>query len=98
MVVTGDITQIDLPVGRGCGLLEAMDVLRGIDEIRFVHFDERDVVRHTLVQKIIRAYDRYQEANGINRQLSLRWTEPPPQLSAPVEESAAAAPESPSTH
>jgi phosphate starvation-inducible PhoH-like protein len=76
MVVTGDITQIDLPAGRGCGLLHAMEVLKGIDEIRFINFDERDVVRHSLVQKIVRAYDRYQEANGLNRQMTLRWNEP----------------------
>jgi phosphate starvation-inducible PhoH-like protein len=76
MVVTGDITQIDLPAGRGSGLLNAMDVLRGIDEIKFVTFDEKDVVRHSLVQKIIRAYDRYQEASGLNRQMTLRWSEP----------------------
>ena len=97
MLITGDITQIDLPVGRGCGLLEAMEVLRGIDEIRFVYFDERDVVRHTLVQKIIRAYDRYQEATGLSRQMSLRWSEPPQKLAAPAAEDAAA-PESPATH
>jgi phosphate starvation-inducible PhoH-like protein len=77
MVVTGDITQIDLPAGRGCGLLQAMEVLKGIDEIRFVNFDERDVVRHSLVQKIVRAYDRYQEASGLNRQMTLRWSESP---------------------
>ncbi len=75
MVVTGDITQTDLPAGRRSGLLDAMDILRGIDEIRFVHFDERDVVRHSLVQKIIRAYDRHHE--GQARQLSLRWSESP---------------------
>jgi phosphate starvation-inducible PhoH-like protein len=72
MVVTGDITQTDLPAGRRSGLLNAMDVLRGIDEIRFVHFDERDVVRHSLVQKIIRAYEK---AGDAEQQLSLRWPE-----------------------
>jgi phosphate starvation-inducible protein PhoH and related proteins len=77
MVVTGDVTQIDLPVGRGSGLLNAVEVLRGIGEISFVYFDERDVVRHSLVQQIIRAYERYGEANGLNRQLALRWNDPP---------------------
>ena len=76
MVVTGDITQIDLPAGRGSGLLNAIEVLRGIDEIAFVYFDERDVVRHSLVQRIVRAYDRYNEMNGLNRQMTLRWNEP----------------------
>ena len=74
MVVTGDITQTDLPAGRRSGLLDAMDVLKGIDEIRFVYFDERDVVRHSLVQKIIKAYDRFQDAQA-NRQLPLRWND-----------------------
>lgn len=75
MVVTGDITQIDLPMGRGSGLLNAIEVLRGIDEIAFVHFDERDVVRHSLVQRIIKAYERYGDLNGVGRQMTLRWNE-----------------------
>ena len=98
MVITGDITQIDLPVGRGCGLLDAMEVLRGIEEISFVMFDERDVVRHTLVQKIIRAYDRHQEANGLNRQMSLRWTEPSNMNPAPAAEAKPVGSEAPATH
>ena len=56
-VITGDITQIDLPNARRSGLLEAADVLKGVDGLAFVHFDEADVVRHHLVQRIIRAYD-----------------------------------------
>lgn len=70
MVVTGDLTQIDLPQSRGCGLLEATKVLRAVDGISFVEFDEHDVVRHPLVQKIIMAYDRYSQGGG--RQLPLR--------------------------
>jgi phosphate starvation-inducible PhoH-like protein len=64
-VVTGDVTQIDLPQGKTSGLREAQQVLSGIEGIRFVLFDERDVVRHTLVQSIITAYealDREREA------------------------------------
>ncbi len=76
MVVTGDITQTDLPAGKRSGLLDAISVLRGIGEIRFVHFDERDVVRHSLVQKIIRAYDRAAEVS--QQQLPLRLSEPAP--------------------
>jgi phosphate starvation-inducible protein PhoH len=57
-VVTGDVTQIDLPVGKQSGLKEAQVLLRGIEGIRFVTFTERDVVRHPLVQEIITAYDR----------------------------------------
>jgi phosphate starvation-inducible PhoH-like protein len=59
-VVTGDITQVDLPTGKGSGLVEARQVLKSIDGIKFVFFDERDVVRHRLVQKIVRAYESFQ--------------------------------------
>jgi len=75
MVVTGDPTQIDLPGGLRSGLIEAVDVLRGVDGIGFVQFDDRDVVRHNLVQKIVRAYERYGELTGANRQLSLKLGE-----------------------
>jgi phosphate starvation-inducible PhoH-like protein len=61
-VVTGDVTQIDLPSEKISGLVEAGDVVGGIQGIRFVHFDETDVVRHPLVQQIIRAYDRHASA------------------------------------
>ena len=56
-VITGDITQIDLPSARRSGLLEAADVLKSVEGLTFVYFDEGDVVRHHLVQRIIRAYD-----------------------------------------
>jgi phosphate starvation-inducible protein PhoH and related proteins len=72
MVVNGDPTQIDLPGGLRSGLVEVFDVLRGIEGISFVQFDDRDVVRHSLVQKIVRAYERYNEAIGVNRQMSLK--------------------------
>src|SRR5258708_9880767 len=75
MVVTGDPTQVDLPSGIRCGLIEAIDVLRGVEGISFVQFDDRDVVRHNLVQKIVKAYERYNEATGATRQLSLRLAE-----------------------
>ncbi len=58
-VLTGDITQIDLPAGRRSGLLEAVDVLNSVKGITFVYFDETDVVRHELVQRIVRAYEKY---------------------------------------
>ena len=63
-VITGDITQIDLPSGRTSGLIEAMTVVSKIDGISFVQFDERDVVRHKLVQQIVKAYDAFD--NGSN--------------------------------
>jgi phosphate starvation-inducible PhoH-like protein len=76
MVVNGDVTQIDLPTGRRSGLLEAVDVLKGVEGISFVQFDERDVVRHNLVQRIVKAYERYNETVGAGRQLTLKLAEP----------------------
>ena len=58
-VVTGDVTQIDLGPGQPSGLLVARDVLAGVEGIAFVDFDERDVIRHELVARIVRAYDRH---------------------------------------
>ena len=58
-VITGDVTQIDLPNARRSGLLEAIDILKRVEGLTFVHFDESDVVRHHLVQRIIRAYDEH---------------------------------------
>ena len=58
MVITGDITQIDLPDGKRSGLRDAMRVLRNVDDISIFRFTEKDVVRHRLVQDIIRAYER----------------------------------------
>jgi phosphate starvation-inducible protein PhoH and related proteins len=65
-VITGDVTQIDLPSGRMSGLVEAMKVVGSIDGISFTYFDERDVVRHKLVQQIVRAYEAF--SNGNSRQ------------------------------
>jgi phosphate starvation-inducible PhoH-like protein len=59
VVVNGDITQIDLPAGKVSGLVEAISVLGGVKSIAFSYFDEKDVVRHKLVQAIIKAYDAY---------------------------------------
>jgi phosphate starvation-inducible PhoH-like protein len=75
MVVNGDITQIDLPTGRRSGLIHALEVLRGVEGIRFVRFDEKDVVRHTLVQRIVKAYERY-DALAAGPQLTLPLAEP----------------------
>jgi phosphate starvation-inducible protein PhoH and related proteins len=60
-VVTGDITQIDLPAGRISGLVEAARVLRDLEGIIMINFSEKDIVRHRLVQKIVQAYDRYEK-------------------------------------
>jgi phosphate starvation-inducible PhoH-like protein len=56
-VITGDITQIDLPNPRKSGLLDAINILEGVEGIRFCHFEDGDVVRHALVQRIVRAYE-----------------------------------------
>ena len=59
-VITGDVTQIDLPSGKNSGLIEVQKILEGIEGIKFVYFTNRDVVRHRLVQQIIKAYERYE--------------------------------------
>jgi phosphate starvation-inducible protein PhoH and related proteins len=64
VVITGDITQIDLPAGRTSGLVEAISVLSGVKGISFVYFDEKDVVRHRLVQAVIKAYEAYGAAQA----------------------------------
>ena len=63
MVVTGDITQIDLPEGKRSGLVKVMDILKHVDDIEIHKFSQKDVVRHRLVQDIIRAYEKYEEKN-----------------------------------
>jgi phosphate starvation-inducible PhoH-like protein len=69
-VITGDVTQIDLPSARRSGLIEAAEILQGVNGLAFVNFDESDVVRHHLVQRIIRAYDEY-KSRLAEQQLSL---------------------------
>jgi phosphate starvation-inducible PhoH-like protein len=66
-VITGDVTQIDLPSGRTSGLVEAMKVVGGIEGISFTYFDDRDVVRHKLVQQIVKAYEAFTSGNGAAR-------------------------------
>ena len=63
-VITGDITQIDLPENKASGLVEAISLLKGIDGIRLVFFTNRDVVRHRLVQEIIQAYERLEKGKA----------------------------------
>jgi phosphate starvation-inducible PhoH-like protein len=77
-VITGDLTQTDLPNPKKSGLLEALHVLDGVEGIRFCHFEDVDVVRHHLVQRIVRAYDSYGRAQQ--------------QLPLPMEEAAMAEP------
>jgi len=67
-VITGDITQIDLPIGKMSGLIEARNVISGVEGISFIYFNERDVVRHPLVQRIVRAYESYSAQNTVPQQ------------------------------
>src|SRR4029077_5063616 len=69
-VITGDITQIDLPNARRSGLLEAIDILKNVQGVAFAYFDDGDVVRHHLVQRIIRAYDEH-KTRGTEDQMDL---------------------------
>lgn len=62
-VITGDVTQIDLPQGKASGLVEIVKILDGVKGIRFVFFSEKDVVRHKLVQEIVKAYERHEKRN-----------------------------------
>ena len=71
-LITGDITQIDLPIGKMSGLIEARNVISGVEGISFIYFNERDVVRHPLVQRIVRAYESY-SAQNTARQESLQF-------------------------
>jgi phosphate starvation-inducible PhoH-like protein len=64
VIVTGDITQVDLPNDRVSGLIQVKEILRDIEGIAFIYFDEKDVVRHRLVQDIIKAYDRHQAVSN----------------------------------
>ena len=66
VVVTGDVTQIDLPDGKKSGLVEVTKILKNIEQIELVRFSEKDVVRHKLVQDIIKAYEKYEEAKRRN--------------------------------
>jgi phosphate starvation-inducible PhoH-like protein len=70
-VITGDITQIDLPNAKRSGLLDAMDVLKSVEGIAFTIFDDTDVVRHQLVQRIIRAYDDHKQRTSKQMALQL---------------------------
>jgi phosphate starvation-inducible PhoH-like protein len=60
-VITGDITQIDLPAGKGSGLIEAGKVIKDVKGLCFIYFSEKDVVRHRLVQEIIKAYEKFEK-------------------------------------
>jgi len=62
-VITGDITQVDLPTDKSSGLIEAMRILGSVRGLKFIKFSDKDVVRHKLVQQIVKAYQKYEESN-----------------------------------
>jgi len=66
-VITGDVTQVDLPGDKKSGLIEGQRILSDVEGLAFVMLSEKDVVRHELVQRIIRAYERYEKAHGSRR-------------------------------
>ncbi len=67
MVVTGDVTQIDLPDGKMSGLKQVIKVLKGVEDVAICHFSDKDVVRHQLVQRIIAAYEKYDQSRTKER-------------------------------
>ena len=67
MIITGDVTQIDLPAGKKSGLVEALEVLKGVDDIGIVTLTHRDVVRHELVQAIVKAYEKHDKRAAAGR-------------------------------
>ncbi|MFN2468348.1 MAG: PhoH family protein, partial [Gaiellaceae bacterium] len=67
VVVTGDVTQIDLPREQASGLIQVQDILSAVEGIAFVRFSHRDVVRHKLVQRIVEAYKQHTEETGTER-------------------------------
>ena len=89
-VITGDITQIDLPNPKKSGLVEAINLLQGVEGIHFCHFEDVDVVRHSLVQRIIRAY----EGKSQQQELPLGITDPNP--TSPTQQRMAIPPKPPS--
>ena len=72
MVVTGDVTQIDLPDGRKSGLKEVMKVLKGVEDIQICTFTQKDVVRHQLVQRIVRAYENFDEGKQAGTMVKIK--------------------------
>ena len=73
MVITGDVTQIDLPAGKKSGLVEAVEVLRDVKDIAIVHLSHRDVVRHELVQAIVQAYEKHAARPEAQRRTERRF-------------------------
>ena len=84
MVITGDISQIDLPSGTRSGLRDALDILRGVEGVRFVRFTDADVVRHPMVARIIRAYDQADAREAERKQARRISSAPETTVSGPA--------------
>jgi phosphate starvation-inducible PhoH-like protein len=67
MIVTGDLTQIDLPPTQISGLVQALDVLEGIEGLSIIRMTKKDIVRHKLVTRVVDAYDRYEQAHKTDK-------------------------------
>jgi phosphate starvation-inducible PhoH-like protein len=70
MIVTGDLTQIDLPPTQISGLVQALDVLEGIEGLSIIRMTKKDIVRHKLVTRVVDAYDRYEQAHKTDKRIS----------------------------
>ncbi len=83
-IVTGDVTQVDLPAGKTSGLVEAREIVRGIEGIAMIQFEKVDVVRHALVQRIVHAYELHDAREKLARSISAKSVTPaPPEGDAP---------------
>ena len=68
MIINGDLSQVDLPSGTKSGLRESINILEGVEDIGFIKFDGKDVVRNPLVSKIVSRYDEYEKIEGVGRE------------------------------
>jgi phosphate starvation-inducible PhoH-like protein len=70
MIITGDMTQIDLPRSQKSGLVEALEILRGVEDIGIVELNRKDIVRHKLVTRIVNAYEKFDKNNSGNESIN----------------------------
>ncbi len=68
MIITGDLSQVDLPSGTKSGLRESINILKNVDEIGFLEFTDNDVVRNPLVSKIVKNYEKYEKDKGVGKE------------------------------
>ena len=68
MIINGDLSQVDLPSGTKSGLRQSINILKDVEDIGFIKFDETDVVRNPLVSKIVRKYDEFEKVEGVGKE------------------------------